>query len=109
MKIPKRFKLLGSTIEVVYNPDLVKHRNYLGLASYDRELIELAPPCAVNEITEAAMGLTFCHELAHHLLFKAKGTVNWDLKTLESVHSHEEFVELLGACIHQYLLTAEYE
>lgn len=109
MQIPKRFKLLGRTIEVVDNPRLFQERNWNGAACYEEGKIELQPICEVNRMSACKAEQVFCHEFAHFLLYFAGAAVNHDLKGGGYIHNNEEFVDLLGSCIHQALTTMEYE
>lgn len=107
MKIPKRFKLMGATIEVVENPKLPQDRNWAGLADFEKHRIELVPISESYDVSLAKYEQTFCHELAHFLCHGAGGVINHKLDGY--LHHDEEFVDLLGCLIHQALDTMEYE
>lgn len=107
MRIPKRFKLLGRTIEVVENPRLMQDRNWCGAACYEEGKIELQPSSEAYKAAPDKLEQTFCHELSHFLLYHAGGTVNHELKQM--AHQNEELVDLLGSLLHQALTTMEYE
>jgi len=107
MKIPKRFKLLGHTIEVTENPALMNDRNWNGAARYDDCKIELLPISDATPRHITSYEQTFCHELMHYLLWAGGGAVNHELK--DHIHHNEEFVDLMGGLLHQVLTTAEYE
>lgn len=109
MRIPKQFKLLGRTIEVKHNPRLFQERNWNGAACYEEGTIELQPICEVNRMSVDKAEQVFCHELAHFLLYVSGAAVNHDLKSGGYIHNNEEFVDLLGSCVHQVLTTMEYQ
>lgn len=109
MKIPKRFKLLGHTIEVVERYDLLQEREWSGAADYPKCRIELLPQSRTYQQAETKIEQCFCHELSHFLLYFAGGAVNHDLKSAGYVHKNEEFVDLLGHLLHQALTTMEFE
>jgi predicted SprT family Zn-dependent metalloprotease len=98
MKIPKRFKLLGATIEVVENPNLVREEGWCGVAKYSMHIIELAPVNSALQCSNTYIEQTFCHELVHFLLHA----------TGEPIRHNEQFTEILGNCLHQVLTTMEY-
>jgi predicted SprT family Zn-dependent metalloprotease len=108
MKIPKRFKLLGHTIEVEENDTLVHERNWNGSACYEEMKIELLPITKQHPKAITKYEQVFCHELAHFLIYYSGAVVNhhFDGKYL---HQNEEFIDLLGSLIHQTLSTMEYE
>ena len=104
MKIPKRFKLFGQSIEVEFDPTLNSERDWNGAASYRTNKIQLQPHSIQTPRNDSQIGQTFCHELVHHLLYaaNAKEGEKW-------LHSDEVLVDLLGSLLHQALTTAEYE
>lgn len=107
MKIPKRFKLFGATVDVVDNPKLQWERGWSGSASYDKHKIELVPISDSFEVSRASYEQTFCHELSHFLCYYAGGVIN--SKIGGYLHQDEEFVDLLGVLLHQAITTMEYE
>lgn len=109
MEIPKRFKLLGRIIEVNENARLMQDRNWTGAADYAKDVIEILPINDTYQASRAKIEQTFCHELCHHLLYHAGGSINYDLKSGDYIHKNEEFVDLLGSLLHQALTTMEYE
>lgn len=109
MKIPKRFKLLGHTIEVVERHDLLQERDWTGAANYPKCKIELLPSTITYQQAKSKIEQCFCHELSHFLLYFAGSAVNHDLKSGEYIHTNEEFVDLLGHLLHQAMTTMEFE
>ena len=109
MLIPKRFKLMGRTIEVVERADLIQDRDWTGAADYNKDLIEMLPINPMFVSSPEKREQTFCHELSHFLLYHSGGAINWNLKDGQYIHKNEEFVDLLGSLIHQFLTTMAYE
>lgn len=103
MKIPKRFKLLGSTIEVKDNQSLLISHNWAGAADYNKHVIEIVPASDAFNVSETKIEQTFCHELMHFILYYGGGVVDG------CIHQNEELVEILGCLLHQALTTMEYE
>ncbi len=102
MNIPKSFKLLGQTINVIFDAaQFVEKDGYHGFASYRLNEIQLKPGLK-KDLTEAA----FCHELMHFILYHAEAALP---KDSEYPHKEEGFVEMCGALLHQALTTMEYE
>ncbi|MFZ4856159.1 MAG: hypothetical protein ACOYL3_07155 [Desulfuromonadaceae bacterium] len=108
MRIPKRFKLLGHTIEVVENKRLAHERNWNGAACYDECRIELLPVSDQHPHATTRLEQTFCHEFLHFLLYYGGGAINHELSG-KYAHQNEELVDLLGNLLHQALTTMEYE
>ncbi len=100
MQIPKRFKLLGHTIEVIDDPArFYEHRSY-GTCSYESKWIKIVPPSDSHPITQSSLEHTFVHELLHHCFY---------LTEQSKMNDNEEFIDLLAGLIHQALTTMEYE
>jgi len=109
VKIPKRFKLMGRTVEVVEDPRLMQDHTWVGSAGYSEDKIRLQPRSEVYAASDSKLEQTFCHEFAHFLTYHAGGTINHMLKDGGYIHHNEEFVDLLGSLIHQALSTMEYK
>ena len=107
MQIPKRFKLLGHTIEVIENRKMLNERGWTGAAYYDECRLELLPTSDFKLVPESKAQQTFCHELSHFLSYYAGAAVNHKLGG-DYLHQNEEFVDLLGSLLHQALTTMEY-
>lgn len=107
MKIPKSFKLGGLTITTKYEAGMNYDRARVGEASYMDSEITLLNQNEANPVPDDLQGKNYCHEVAHHISFYTGAAVNHELK--ESLHKNEEFVDLLGLFLHQFLTTAEYD
>jgi len=105
VKIPKRFKQYGQTIEVVRklsspteNPDRI------AFASYRLNQIEMRPLDDCYPMPGGKEGHAFCHELVHMLFYHAsvKDGDKW-------LHQDEDVVDRVAGLLHQALTTMEYE
>lgn len=101
MKIPKRFKLMGQTIDVIFEKDLIDNNDNRGEARYRRNEIALQPSVMDAVIRPPAqIGQSFCHELVHWILF---------LLSEDKLRKDEQFVDRFSGLLHQSLTTMEYE
>lgn len=100
MKIPKKFKLLGHTIEVMEDNSRYYEKNSYGACSYEQHWIKLVMPSEHHPVTETSLEHTFLHELVHMMLYY---TEHSDLT------DNEKFVDLFAGLLHQALTTMEYE
>lgn len=92
MKLPKSFTLGGTTWKV-------SHTSHIPDAFGETHLATSTVLLNSNkDISKDALEHTFCHELVHCILF-AMG------KGQKEPHD-EEFVDLFGTFLHQYLKTA---
>jgi len=100
MLIPKRFKLLGHTVEVKEDPERFYERNSFGSCSFEAKWIKLVPPSPSHPITQSSLEHTFIHELVHMCIYHTEqGQLN----------DNEGFVDALAGLLHQALTSAEYE
>jgi hypothetical protein len=92
VRIPKRFKLHGHTLEVkvVSGSDMADH----GMYEPDKELI------TVRKSTPAMQEHSWLHELTHAILL-AMGK--------DKLYADEGFVDSFSALLHQALTSAEYK
>jgi predicted SprT family Zn-dependent metalloprotease len=100
MRVPKRFKLLGHTIEVSEEPARYFERNAYGACSYEGKWIKLVPKGESHPVTQSSVEHTFLHELTHILLYHTEQSQLTD---------NEKFVDVLSGLLHQALTTMEYE
>ena len=108
MKIPTSFQLMGRTITVKDDARLQQDRGWCGSADYELDEIHILPKSDSYQASDGKIQQTFCHELAHHLLYHSGGAINYDLKSGGYIHKNEEFVDLLGSLIQQAFSTMEY-
>jgi predicted SprT family Zn-dependent metalloprotease len=105
MKIPKRFKLMGQTISVVWVEGMGDDTDCAGIASYRHNEIRLQPSTPSALRTESHLEHTFYHELIHWIFFFAGGFYKGD----DHLHKNEQLVDMCAGLLHQALATMEYE
>ena len=106
MKIPKRFKLMGQTIEVEYQSDHFRDNGWEGTASYRRNKIILQPNSDAVPLKPEMLEQTFMHELVHFVLYHSGAAYTGKR---DYMHQDEGFVDLTASLLHQALTTMEYE
>jgi len=104
MKIPKRFKLFGATVNVVFDANIHNEHDSVGRVSFRRNLIRLLPDSPTIPRPQELIEQTFCHELVHLIFFSASFKIGD-----KYAHDNEDVVELVANLLHQALVTAEYE
>jgi hypothetical protein len=100
MQIPKRFKLLGHTVEVGEELSRYYEKGSYGACSYEGHWIKLVPPSEHHPITRTSLEQTFLHELVHMILYNTEQA---------ALSDNEHFVDLFAGLLHQALTTMEYE
>lgn len=98
MTIPKRFDLMGTTIEVEYNSDMMLDNDAMGQANYRRNKIFIAPNTSTFKMTQEQVEHVFLHELTH-----------WIFRQLNKseLQKDEELVDMFAELLHQTLKTAQ--
>ena len=98
MTIPKRFDLMGTTIDVEYNADMMFDGDAMGQANYRRNKIFIAPNTSTFKMTQEQVEHVFLHELTH-----------WIFKQLNrnELQKDEELVDMFAELLHQTLKTAQ--
>ena len=100
MKIPKRFKLLGHTIEISEEPERFFERGAYGACSYEGKWIKIVPKSDSHPVTQSSIEHTFLHELTHVLLYHTEQS---------QLSDNEKFVDTFAGLLHQALTTMEYD
>ena len=100
MEIPKRFKLLGHTVEVLDDPERFYERNAHGSCSYEGKWIKLVPCTPSHPVTQGSLEHTFLHELIHMVIYHTEQS---------KLNENEDFIDLVAGLLHQALTTMEYE
>ncbi|MDD5304256.1 MAG: hypothetical protein PHS14_14240 [Elusimicrobia bacterium] len=106
LRIPKRFQILGQTIEVVWDVELNHKNDWNGSAVYRKNQIRIQPNGDGTPRTQDQIGHTFCHELMHWILYYAAAFYP---SSKEHLHQDEGLVDLAGGLLHQALTSMEYE
>ncbi len=100
MDIPKRFKLLGHTIEVCEDPSLAYGGNVHGRCSFEEKWIKLVPVNPSHPVSQSSVEHTFLHELVHMVIYHTEQS---------KLGENEDFVDLVAGLLHQALTSMEYE
>jgi hypothetical protein len=104
-QIPKRFKLFGQTIEVVYFPEVsLLPDGVRGYANYRRNEIQLRSSSPEFPLSDEQIAETFWHELSHFILYFAGAAYSGKE---DFMHQDEGFVDLVGNLLHQAVSTFE--
>ena len=105
MKIPKKFKILGQTIDVIFETqELIKH-DLVGRAVYRKNQIQLRPSTESDPLTDEQIAFTFYHEFIHYILYFAEAAYSGKS---EYMHQDEGFVDLVAGLLHQAFGTMDY-
>lgn len=99
IKIPKRFKLFGQTIEIVFDEKLFVNEDMFGSAEYRKSKILIQPKISGNSLNDYMIEETFFHELLHWILYKLDE---------HKLRSNEKFVDGVSQLLHQAFQTMEY-
>lgn len=99
-KIPRRFKLFATTVNVEWDNDRMNDKSQYGESNYSLSKITLATTIGVEPLSEDKILDTFYHEKVHMILDSMHRT---DLST------NEDFVDMFGKLLRQSEESAEYE
>ncbi len=99
MKIPRRFKVFGQTINVEQVPNLLHTEGNYGEANHRLGVIKIHCGGDNAEIPRSSIEQTFLHEVVHVILSQMNEG---------ELCNNEQFVDVFAALLHQALTTAEY-
>lgn len=99
MKIPKKFKLFGSTVSVEFNSDKLEKEKCIGLSEYNKHLITLTKINEAGNLSDDSIIDTFYHEKVHMIL---------DAMHERKISSNEQFVDVFAKLLRQADDSAEY-
>jgi len=99
MKIPKRYKLFGTTVNVVWDNKRLNDKGVYGLCSYSKSEITLSTIHGVEELSEDLVMDTFYHERTHSIL---------DAMNEQDLSSNEKFVDVFSKLLRQADESAEF-
>ncbi len=100
MQIPKRFKLLGYTIEVKEEPAAYWENGRYGACTIEGGWIKIAPISEAHPVSQSSVERTFFHELTHLCL---------DCTEQADLSKNEKFVDAFAGLLHQAVTTMEYD
>lgn len=99
MNIPKKFKLFGTTINIVWDNKRMNDKSLYGLCDYSKNEITLSAIEGTNELSEDRIKDTFYHEKTHAIL---------DAMGEHDLSENEKFVDVFAKLLRQADETAEY-
>jgi 2-hydroxy-3-keto-5-methylthiopentenyl-1-phosphate phosphatase len=99
MKIPKTFKLFGTTYNIVWDNDRLNDRNEYGLCDYSRSEIILSNTIGVKKLSDDKIMDTYYHEKTHAIL---------DMMNERELSSNEKFVDVFSKLLRQSDETSEF-
>ncbi len=99
MKIPKKFKLFGSTIKVIFDNEKLKTEQCIGLSEYNKCQITLTTENTKSKLSQDVIINTFYHEKVHMIL---------DMMHENKMSNNEQFVDVFSKLLRQADETAEY-
>ena len=99
MKIPKTFKLFGTTVNVVWDNGRMNDKNIYGLCDSGKNEIVLSTVDGVVELSNDTMLDTFYHEKIHCIL---------DAMNEGELSGNEKFVEIFSKLLRQADESAKY-
>ena len=100
MIIPKRFKLMGHTIKVEFDPKLQFRENCTGEARYRSRNIIIASSTDDHPRFQSDLEQTFYHELMHWIFHELNEP---------DLCNNEKLVDTIAALLQQAHSTMEYE
>ena len=100
MKIPKKFKLFGSTININFQDSRLSYQSRLGDCSYIEGEINLCKEYQGENLSEDVIIDTFYHEKVHVIL---------DGMGEHELSANEKFVDVFSKLLRQSDETAEYK
>jgi hypothetical protein len=107
IKIPKRFSILGHTVDVVLTNEPFKEKDgTFGYSSYRTDEIEIRTLLGDTPIKHRLMVATFFHELIHFILYYAGASYSGKE---DYMHQDEGFVETIAGLLHQAIDSMEFE
>ena len=99
MKIPKKYKLFGTTVNVVWDNKRLNDKGVYGLTDYGRSEIILSTTQGVDKLSEDRIIDTFYHERTHSIL---------DAMNEQDLTFNEKFVDVFSKLLRQADESAEY-
>lgn len=99
MEIPKRFKLFGTTYNIVWDNKKMNDLELYGQTNYSRSEIILTNVNGLDPLSDDKMMDTFYHEKLHAIL---------DMMNERDLSTNEKFVDVFAKLLRQADETAEY-
>lgn len=92
MKIPKKFKLFGTTINIIVDNKLMDNENSFGLSEFSKSQITISKKHKGEKLKDDVIIDTYYHEKVHMIL---------DSMHEYKLSSNEKFVEIFSKLLRQ--------
>jgi hypothetical protein len=92
VKIPEQIQLMGQTIDIEWDTQLVHEHDALGLAEYRMRKIKLQPSTEVYPVPRQVIEQAYLHEVVH-CIFHALGE--------DEMRSDEKLVDGIAGLLYQ--------
>ncbi len=99
MKIPKKFKLFGTTINVIWDNKRLNDNGTYGHSDYGKSEVVLSTTQGLDDLSEDRMADVFYHERTHSIL---------DAMNERDLSNNEKFVDVFSKLLRQADETAEF-
>lgn len=99
MKIPKKFKLFGTTYNVRWDNEKMNDKSVYGTSDYSTSEILLSTTHGTKKLSEDKIMDTFYHERTHAIL---------DMMHERDLSDNEQFVDVFSKLLRQADESAEY-
>lgn len=99
MRIPNKFKLFGTTYDVVFENENLNDAKSYGDCNYSKSLIRLSTTHGVHSLSKDRILDTFYHERTHAIL---------DMMNERDLSNDEKFVDVFSKLLRQAIETEEY-
>lgn len=99
MEIPKKYKLFGTTVNVVWDNKRLNDKSVYGLCDYSKSEVILSTTHGIEELSEDRMMDTFYHERTHSIL---------DAMNERDLSDNEKFVDVFSKLLRQADESAEF-
>lgn len=99
-RIPKKFKLFASTINVVWDNKRMQDLNSYGCYEYSTQQITLSNKDGLTDTSEGKIVDTFYHEKVHAIL---------SAMNEQDLNTNEKFVDVFAKLLRQSDETSEFE
>ncbi len=98
MKIPKKFKLFGTTINVLFDSEKMNKDSTIGISEHSKSKITLTDKYNGEKLSDDMILDSFYHEKVHMIL---------DSMYEHKLSSNERFVEIFSRLLRQSIESAE--
>jgi hypothetical protein len=98
-EIPKKFKLFGTTYDVVWDNERLNDKSVYGLSSYSASKITLSTTIGTENLSKDKIMDTFYHERTHSIL---------DMMHERELSDNEKFVDVFSKLLRQADESAEF-